>query len=126
MPFTMMAQDLKLDNPQIAEINFSQEINWKTEVQPKTNHTNEDKIIHFFAGAGVSVASYFLFTTIHKQPKNEFEMKRYKVKAKFFAVAVGVLVGVLKELYDQNKGGEFDYLDLGATGLGAVSVTFTF
>lgn len=68
----------------------------------------KDKQLHMLAGFGIGSAT----TTISIYQDHSF------LKAFFLSSAVSMTAGVAKELYDKDRGYEFDYRDLACTFAG--------
>ena len=74
-----------------------------------------DKKLHFVAGAGISLVTY---ATVYSITKN-------RQKAKIYSVASAIFVGLAKELIDENRYNGFDSVDLLATTLGGLTITYS-
>jgi len=79
--------------------------------------TEEDKQMHFVAGA---VTSSFVYDYVYRKTDS-------KKKALVYSIASAMLVGTLKEVVDSNqKGNSFDTRDLLATTYGGITFSLTF
>ena len=75
----------------------------------------EDKQKHFVAGSVIGGVSILM---MNKKVHNK--------KTKFWvAVGTSLVAGVLKETYDKNNGGKFDWEDVGYTVGGGIVGSFT-
>ena len=73
----------------------------------------KDKILHFSVGA---VASFVTYMTVLKYTDNP-------IKSAIFSILAAVLIGLLKEIYDQWKYKGFSFMDWIATVLGGLFMT---
>ncbi len=73
---------------------------------------SEDKIMHTVTCKGISVATY---TYLRNKKQSEF-------KSRFISFATTMAIGTLKEVVDDNAiNNNFDWNDMGANALGALS-----
>lgn len=79
--------------------------------------TEEDKQMHFAAGA---ITSTLVYDYVYRKTEN-------KKKALVYSIASSILVGTLKEVADSNqRGNYFDTRDLLATTYGGITFSITF
>ena len=79
--------------------------------------TEEDKQMHFVAGA---VTSSFVYDYVYRKTDS-------KKKALVYSIASSILVGTLKEVADSRiPGNRFDTRDLLATTYGGITFSLTF
>lgn len=81
-----------------------------------TAQIQQDKVLHFGAGAVVGGVAYAV----------TYDVTKNKTKAVLASIGSSLLIGLGKELYDSRKGGTgFDNADLLATGLGGFTAGIT-
>lgn len=76
----------------------------------------KDKVMHFAAGAVVSSITFITVSEITENRNIAF----------WSSVGASVLVGLVKEFYDERKYGGFDTRDLVATSMGGLTVSVSF
>ena len=79
------------------------------------SYGQQDKKLHFIAGAGVSAVAYAVTLEITKDTKKAF----------WYSLGSSILVGLAKELVDEKKYKGFSSRDLAATALGGLTVSTT-
>ena len=79
------------------------------------SYGQQDKKLHFIAGAGVSAITYVAVLEITKDTKKAF----------WYSLGSSILVGLAKELIDEKEYKGFSSRDLIATSLGGLTLSTT-